>query len=253
MRIADAWGENLESARPGFRRTFDKLFDRGRSAVLSGSHYRDSPPVEGGRWGLSVVLRPDDAIADSLAALTGQVLTVTGGGHWPTGNPESVHFTVRALDVHRVAATVVDPLVRRCALALKRAAVSCRPIRLRLGGLTLTPSGVMLCAYPTDSAAGEFAARLEAELGPDSWFEQDFDRTIWYSTLVHFTGPIPDPAGLVDWVATRRALDVGEVTMRQADLVRFRFNGWQPVCRHLVGARLDAVPVDVPRARWPLV
>lgn len=102
----------------------------------------------------------------------------------------------------------------------------------------------MLCAYPVDSAAREFAARLEAELGPNSWFEQNFDRTIWYSTLVHFTGPIPDPAGLVDWVATRRDLDVGEVTMRRADLVRFRFNGRQPVCSMLARAELKSGLAD---------
>jgi hypothetical protein len=191
-----------------------------------------------------VVLRPDGATADRLATLTRQVLGVTSEGHWPTGNRESVHFTVRALDVHHATTTIVDPVVQRCALALERAAESCRPIRLRLGGLTLTPSGVMLCAYPIDSAAGEFAARLEAELGPDGWFEQDFDRTIWYSTLVHFTGPIPDTAGLVDWVATRRDLDVGEVTVGQADLVRFRFNGRQPVCSMLVRAELKSGLTD---------
>ena len=108
VKIAEARNGDLAIAMPGFRRTFDRLFERGLSAVLSGCHYRDSPPVEGGRWGLSVVLRPDGVACERLASLTDQ--------------------------------------------AMERAAKACGPIRLRLGGLTLTPSGVMLCAYPMDSA-----------------------------------------------------------------------------------------------------
>ncbi|MBN1173078.1 MAG: hypothetical protein JXA67_12960 [Micromonosporaceae bacterium] len=253
VKIAEARNEDLAAAMPGFRRTFDRLFDRGRSAVLSGSHYRDSPPVEGGRWGLSVVLRPDQDTAAGLAALTGQALAVAGQEHWPTGHPDSVHFTVRAIEVHRVGLTASDPLSRRCGEALERAAKTCGPISLRLGGLTLTPSGVMLCAYPIDSAAGEFAARLGEELGADAWFEQDFDRTIWYATLVHFTGPIADPAGVVDWVAARRDLPAGTIMVNTVALVRFRYDGRQPVCQTFAMVRFEAGAVGASRVGQPVV
>lgn len=79
----------------------------------------------------------------------------------------------------------------------------------------------------------EFAARLAEELGADAWFERDFDRNIWYSTLVHLTGPIADPAGLVDWVASRRDLALDAITVRASDLVRFRFGGRRPICQTL--------------------
>lgn len=48
-------------ADTGYRAVFDRLFARGERAVRSGTHYRDTPPADGGRWGISVVLLPDAA------------------------------------------------------------------------------------------------------------------------------------------------------------------------------------------------
>ncbi|GIG92038.1 hypothetical protein [Plantactinospora endophytica] len=224
----------------GYGAAFDRLFDRGRAAVLSGTHYRDSPPVDGGWWGMSVVLPPDPGCTGRLAAVTAEALAVAGPRHWPTGAPQAAHFTVRAIEAHRTAVPGTDPLVRRVRSALRRAATACRPVRLELRGLTLTPSGVMACAYPVDSAADDFAARLGAELGDDAWFEADFSRDIWYATLVHFTGPLRDPAALVDWVAARRGTDLGEAAIGAAELLRFRFDGRQPVRLPLTSAPFGA-------------
>ncbi|MFC6016346.1 hypothetical protein ACFP2T_09060 [Plantactinospora solaniradicis] len=229
----DATSGSTLSGRPaadaGYTLAFDRLFARGRAAVLAGTHYRDTPPVDGGGWGLSVVLLPDPDCADRLAAVTAEALGVAGAGHWPTGTAPAVHFTVRAIEVHRSAIPPDDPLVARSASALGRAAAASPPVRLRLFGLTLTPSGVMLCAFPEDSAAAGFADRLGEELGPDGWFEAAYHRDIWYATLVHFTSEIRDPQGLVDWVAARRHLDLGTTTVGAAELLRFAYNGRQPV------------------------
>jgi hypothetical protein len=151
-----------------------------------------------------------------------------------------VHFTVRAIQAHRAVVPENDPLVLRCAAALRRAASRARTVVLRLDGLTLTPSGVMACAYPVDRAADEFAARLGEELGDDGWFEADFNRDIWYATLVHFTGPLDDPAALVDWVSARRDLDAGDGVVEEAELLRFQFDGRQPVRKPLAAAHLEA-------------
>ncbi|MDW5323668.1 hypothetical protein [Plantactinospora sp. KLBMP9567] len=229
-------GRRVAGPAAGYGAAFDRLFARGRDAVLAGSHYRDSPPVDGGRWGLSVVLPPDPPCAGRLAAVAAEALAVAGPDHWPTGAPEAVHFTVRALEAHRSSVPDGDPLVARAGSALRRAAAACRPVRLALHGLTLTPSGVMVCAYPVDAAPDEFAARLAVELGDDAWFEAGFSRDIWYATLVHFTGPLRDPPALVDWVAARRGADLGDAVVGAAELLRFRFNGRQPVRVPLAGA-----------------
>ncbi|GAA4701500.1 hypothetical protein Prum_058710 [Phytohabitans rumicis] len=240
MEASEAAAGQIVDSRLGYAAAFDRLFERGREAVLAGTHYCDTPPVEGGRWGLSVVFQPDSACAARLAAVTAEALAVAGASHWPTGAPGAVHFTVRAIEAHRAVVPEDDPLVMRCAAALQRAASKSRMVRLRLDGLTLTPSGVMACAYPLDSAADEFAARLGEELSDDGWFEADFHRNIWYATLVHFIGPLEDPVDLVDWVAARRHLDLGEGVIEEAELLRFKFNGRQPVRAGLAAAPLAA-------------
>lgn len=236
------------AADAGYVAAFDRLFLRGREAVLAGTHYRDTRPVDGGRWGMSVALLPDAVATSTLARLTAEAMAVAGPWHWPTGAPESVHFTVRAMEAYRSDIPTGDPLAGRCMAALTRAAARCRPVRFRLGGLTLTPSGVMAGAYPVDDAADEFADRLGEALGPDGWFEADFHRDIWYATLVHFTGEIRDPSGLVEWVDRRRDLDLGEATIDGAELLRFRYDGRQPVRVRLGSAALtgqrtaDSIP-----------
>lgn len=240
-------GEAAKDA--GYFAVFDRLFEQGRSAVLFGAHYRDTPPVDGGRWGLSVVFLPDAACMQVLAAVTADVMSLVGDEHWPTGAAEAVHFTVRAVEVHRSVVPAGDPLVARCAAALGRAAAGAQPVRLRLAGLTLTPSGVMACAFPEDGAADDFARRLGDELGPDGWFEANYHRDIWYATLVHFTGELRDPRGLVDWVAARRRLNLGCTAVGAAELLRFRYNGRQPVRVALARATLGGVLTGQPEVR----
>ncbi|MEO3746530.1 hypothetical protein [Plantactinospora sp. B5E13] len=151
-----------------------------------------------------------------------------------------MHFTVRAIEAHRSTLPADDPLVARSTAALERVTRALPPIGLALRGLTLTPSGVMACAYPVDSAADRFAARLGVELGDDAWFEADFHRNIWYATLVHFAGPIADPAAVVEWVAARRHRSLGTAEVTAAELVRFRFNDRQPVRVPLATRQLGA-------------
>lgn len=221
-----------------YRRRFDALYDSGSGAVLAGSHHRDTPPVDGGRWGVSVVFLPDNELAARLGAITSEAMAVAGPAHWPTGHRRAVHFTVRAIEAHRVRIPEADPLVVRCTGALHRAASTSGPVRLRLSGLTLTPSGIMVCGYPVDRAGGDFAARLGGELGADGRFEERYRRDIWYATLVHFAAGIEDRQELVRWVAHRRDLPVGEAVFGAADLVRFEHDGGQPVRVRLARAVL---------------
>jgi hypothetical protein len=241
-----SWVGGSGPGEAGYRGAFDRLFERGRDAVLSGAHYRDTPPVEGGRWGLSVVLLPDMSSMERISTVTAEAMRLAGPGHWPTGVVEAVHFTVRAIQVHRRMVPADDPLELRCAAGLRRAAAAARSIRLRLSGLTLTPSGVMLCAFPEDGAADDFADRLGKELGADGWFEAEYQRDIWYATLVHFTDQIRDPSGLVDWVAAQRDLALDVTAVSEAELVRFAYNGRQPVRAGLARATFGGVPVVRP-------
>ncbi|HEX3812108.1 MAG TPA: hypothetical protein VHX59_04625 [Mycobacteriales bacterium] len=103
------------------------------------------------------------------------------------------------------------------------AAADAGPVRLRLTGLTLTSASVMVCAEPVDGNAERLAAGLEKQLGDDGWFEADLVRDIWYCNVVHFAGAIePDRAAeLVDWVAARRSLALGDAVAHNVELVQW--------------------------------
>ncbi|HZM75966.1 MAG TPA: hypothetical protein VFC19_09580 [Candidatus Limnocylindrales bacterium] len=74
----------------------DELFELGRQAVLHRTHECDKPPVDGGRWGIAVILKSDTTLVRQLADITNDAMSVAGRHHWPTGSPSAVHFTVRA-------------------------------------------------------------------------------------------------------------------------------------------------------------
>jgi len=201
--------------------TFDRLFAEGAPLVRQRLHQREGPPVEGGRWPVSVVLRPDPLSAWRLERRMTQAEAYAGAGHFRTGTADSVHFTVRALE--RFRQTVDDEAVRRYAGALRRAARDIGPIALDLVGLTLAPGSVMVCAQPVDDHAGRLMQRLGEELGDDAWREAGFERDIWYASILHFAANIARPSGLVEWVAQRRVLDLGRTVTDTAELVRFHY------------------------------
>jgi len=166
-----------------------------------------------------VILRADDP---QLDALTAEAAGIAGAWHWQTGQLGSAHFTVRALEGYRSEVPVGDPACARYLQAIARTAGG--PFRMRVTGLTLTPGSVMACAEPVDSAADAFMDELTVQLGEDAWFEQG-RRDIWYVNLLHFTGDIPEPAKLIDWVAEQRTMEPVEVVVAAAELVRFRLAG----------------------------
>ena len=159
-----------------------------------------------------------------LDDLTAEAAELAGPGHWQTGQLGSAHFTVRALEGYRAEVPLDDPAVARYLSAMERAGGG--PFRISVTGLTLTPGSVMASAEPVDQAADEFMDRFAEELGPDGWFERPHGRRdIWYVNLLHFTGDIPEPAKLIDWVTERRAMQPVEVAVESAELVRFRLVG----------------------------
>lgn len=214
---------------------FDHLFTVSRERLLAGTHSRESAPADGSpRYGLSVILRPDPAAAERLSRIGAEAATYAGDGHWPSGDTDLVHFTVRSLEGHRVQVPADDPIVQRGTAALRKAGRG--PIRLRLAGLTLTPVSVMACAWPCDDAAEEFAAELTDGLGDLA--EYDAARSIWYANVLHFAGPVADPAGLIEWVAARREIDLGETTIDTAELCQWVPDPRRPAPRVLGRVRL---------------
>jgi hypothetical protein len=96
---------------------------------------------------------------------------------------------------------------------------------LRFTGVALTPAGVIATAQPPGPTADRFSTVLTDKLGADGWLEADYHRNIWYATLLHFTGAVPDPDRLIGWVAARRTDDLGSCRLSTAWLINWRFAG----------------------------
>jgi hypothetical protein len=207
----------------GGTKTFDRLFAEAAPLVHDGLHQRETPPVEGGRWPVSVVLRPDHASAERLEQAMAEVEAYAGSGHFRTGIAGSVHFTVRVLECYRESVGEQDKAVQRYSEALRRAASQVGSVGLKLAGLTLAPGSVMVRAFPLDDNADSFMDLLKGELKDDGWREAGFRRDIWYANILHFASAIDRPAELINWLAQRRELDLGHTVIDTAELVRFRY------------------------------
>lgn len=114
---------------------------------------------------------------------------------------------MRALEPYREAAVREDPVTAEWVAALEEVGRECAPVRLRLTGVTLTVSRVMVQAERVDAEPWEVMRRLHAALGPLAWFEDQWgERDIWwYASVVHFAAPVLDASGLVDWARARRS------------------------------------------------
>ncbi|QNE19207.1 hypothetical protein F1D05_16415 [Kribbella qitaiheensis] len=223
---------------------FDELHDNAVPLIAAGKHGRDTVPEEGGRWPVSVVLRPavDGDLSRRLDALTRVAADLAGPRHWHTGRPGSAHLTVRALELYRPTVEPTEPVVQRYQAAMSRAAADCGPARIEVVGLTLTAGTVMAAAVSADDQADLFLDRLAEELGPDGWLEVPFGRRdIWYFNLLHFTGDIRRPGTLIDWVAAHRDHHIGDETIPAAELVRFHHSPGpeRPFMRPEVLARIS--------------
>jgi hypothetical protein len=103
--------------------------------------------------------------------------------------------------------------------ALSRAASTTSPLRFELTGVTLAAGSVMAQLEPVDAGPWLFMAELGKALGPLASYEDG--RDIWYVNLVHFTGPIADPEGLVEWVAAHRSVPPVGFAVPDVELVTF--------------------------------
>ncbi len=87
----------------------------------------------------------------------------------------------------------------------------------------------MACPTSPDGTGDELRDRLGIELGADGWLEdahfQDGRDPIWYSSILHFAGPLESPETVVDWVETRRDFPIGVETFTSLALCQFAFDG----------------------------
>ena len=95
------------------------------------------------------------------------------------------------------------------------------PLRWELTGLALADRGILALAQPVDDAPDAFRAAVLSELAELGRAEAYYRQSVWWATVLHFAAPVPDPAGLVDWVDARTSLTPFPVSADRAEVVRY--------------------------------
>lgn len=205
------------------RSVFDRLLDEAEPALLAGTHRRETPPVDGGRWPVSIVAVPDADTRELLAGLMADAERHAGPGHLRTGRTDASHLTLRALEPYRHAAAPDDAVADGWRAALAVVGRTCGPAAVRLTGVTLTTGGVLVQAEPVDGRAWDLMRVLGEALGPLGWLEAGGPgRDIWYASVLHLADDVRDPAGLVKWARHHRACLDHEVVVDRLTLTRYR-------------------------------
>lgn len=203
--------------------TVDSLHQRGREALLQGRERLDQPPGNGSRrWGLSVLVRPQPALAERLGEVTAALTALAGPGQWATGTPGTSHLTLYSLEPHRPDVTLADPAAGRYADAVRCAAAASPPATFAVAGLGLTPGGVVAACEPLDQGARALRPALVAALGGDV-FEHSYRGEQWWMTLLHLAAPVPEPEALVEHVEGARQLPLGVLAADRLELVRYEY------------------------------
>ncbi|HEX6936838.1 MAG TPA: hypothetical protein VF227_09985 [Actinomycetes bacterium] len=202
--------------------TVESLHERGRTALLDGRERLDVPPDDGSRrWGLSVLVRPQQELADRLDQVTGELVALAGPGQWATGAFGTAHLTLYSLEPHRPGLTLADPAAGRYAEAMARAAAATPPATFAVTGLGLTPGGVIAACRPLDGGARALRPELTAALGGDA-FEAAYRGDQWWVSLLHLAAPVAHAAELVAFVEARREVPLGTLDARRLELVRYQ-------------------------------
>lgn len=223
----------------------ETIHRRGRAALLAGREIHDVPPAPGGaRWGLSLDLMPDRPAAQRLAVLADEAADLAGPGQWTTGAQDSSHLTVTYLERGFRDVGPGDPEVRRYAEVVRNIAAETPALRWQLVGLAIADRGILALAEPEDAAPDAFRAAVLRELGELGEAEAYYRRSVWWVTLLHFAGPVGDPAGLVAWVDERVARSMGQVEADTVEIVRYEYDG-----ARTVPVPLETVPLTGVRER----
>jgi len=205
---------------------YDAMLARSIDAIRAGDLELDSHLLAGAdpRRGLTLIARPDAALAVRLAAVLDMLETIAPGQY---RHPQSdLHITILALftaceDYHAELARLPD---YRAAAHAALAGMPAFDIELR--GITASSGAVLAQGFPGDGTLTLARERLRAQLrarGLDASLDGRYKLVTAHVTLLRFVRPLPDPARFVDALKALRTKPLGTLRVHGVDLVQ---NDW---------------------------
>lgn len=215
----------------------EQFYEQGRTALTEGRLRREVPPVDGGRRGISVIVRPTEPAMSALVDLAAEAAARAGGAHW-VHDRRSIHMTVQAHEPHSTRDLAGDQRVHTYASVLDDAAAATPPFTVEYRGVAPHFGGVPAFVEQPQSLRllrKRLLAALQAHEVVD--LEANFDRDLWYCGLLHFAA-VPDVPRLLDWAEENRHREIGESHCGTAELVKWHYNGRGVETETLHAARL---------------
>jgi 2'-5' RNA ligase len=176
------------------------------------------------RRGLSVIARPNDALAARLAGVLDRLEAVAPGQY---RHPRAdLHVTILALftvceDYHAELARLPE---YRAAVQAALAGLPAFEIEFR--GLTSSRGAVLAQGFPLDATLARARARLRAQLRTralDASLDGRYTLVTAHATLLRFVRPLADAARFADTLAALRTEPLGTLRVDRVELVR---NDW---------------------------
>jgi 2'-5' RNA ligase len=207
--------------------TYAALWQEARSAFLSGSEeidprLRDRRPDA--RRGLTVIFRPQPAVAAQVAGWLGELGASAADQYFYT--PGQLHVTVLSLFT---ATPEYAPFFARlpCYLAALDAALGSLPhFAVAFRGITASPAAVMVQGFPADGTLEHArttlrAALTQAGLGGD--LDRRYRLTTAHLSAMRLRASLADPARFVAQLDAARSRDFG---VTQVDELLLVANDW---------------------------
>lgn len=174
------------------------------------------------RRGLSVIARPDAALAASF----GQLLDRLDAPDQYRQPPADMHLTV--LSLFTVCADYAEPLCRLDAYrdAVRGAVAGLPAFDIVFRGLTASRGAVLAQGWPCDTTLATLRERLRTALrerGLDGTLDVRYRLVTAHMTLLRFVQPLADPARLADAIDALRDTPLGTLRVDRVALVK---NDW---------------------------
>ena len=216
----------MSASLPHLQSHYDAMWDRAWPAVARGDVECD-PHLTGGldpRRGISLIARPDPALAARLADLQDRLADADPRQY---RQPLSdLHMTV--LSLFTVTEHCAPHLARRADYAtVVRAAVAGMPaFDVDLAGITMSRGAVLGRGFPRDDTLERLRTRLRDVLcvcGLGAGLDQRYRLVTAHMTVLRFVTPPADPARLAAALAASRDAPLGTMHVDTLELV---VNDW---------------------------
>jgi 2'-5' RNA ligase len=206
---------------------YDMLWNTGFDPVSRGDVEIDpyiSNPGSDRRRGLTLIFRPPSAVKSKILDFLAEIQALEPDQYYYTA--ANLHFTVLSLFT---AITDHRPEYERLPAyesAAQKAVLSCQPFSMRLAGLTVSKSAVMLCGFPEDDRLNELRGNLRRHLiqgGLSQGLDRRYILVGAHTTVMRFAAPLKSPAAFSQFLLENKHRPFGTFQVDELQLVK---NDW---------------------------